>query len=95
MHVQQFWSEWDGRGYEDAVAYAIDWIEDPVEALRDIRRLGIDARDVHLIQGWVGSVDGDIILSACHSDGTCVGTEDERVDDVSLMRVTFAFLLVQ
>lgn len=95
MHVQQFWSEWDGRGNEDAVASAVGWVEDVDEARGDIRRLGINIRDVILVQGWVGFVDGDIIPDACTEDGECLADDDQHVDEASLLRVTFAFTVVR
>ena len=93
--MQQFWSEWDGRGNDDAVACAVGWTEDVDEARRDIRRLGVDVRDVILVQGWAGSVDEDIILDACAEDGRCLASDDQHVDLTSLVKVTFAFTVVQ
>lgn len=95
MHMQQFWSEWDGRGSDDAVACTVGWVEEPDEARREIRRLGIDIRHVALVHGWAGYVDGDIILDACDEDGQCLASDDQCVDAASLFKITFAFTVVQ
>lgn len=90
-----FWSEWDGRGVPEAVAWTEGWFEDEDDALKEVRRLGVQAREVELRFGWVGSVDEDEILDACTEDGEALETEGLFVAPESILRVTFASVVVQ
>ena len=95
MYTQPFWSEWDGRGYEDAVAVRCGWHEDYDEAIRDIRRLGIAAREFDLMHGWLGFVGSDVIPDACAESGECINEADTYVDPDTITKATFAFIVVQ
>jgi hypothetical protein len=91
----EFWSEWDGRGRDNAVAICTGWASSHDDALKSVRRLGIDAREIELIHGWVGTVEKDIILDACTADGACLDDEDVYVDADTLVKATFAVVLVE
>jgi hypothetical protein len=95
MYAQPFWSEWDGRGHEDAVAVRVGWYEDYDEAIRDIRRLGVNVRELDLMHGWFGHVDEDVIPDACTELGECLAEPDTYVDPESMVKATFAFVVVQ
>lgn len=90
-----FWSEWDGRGLPEAVALTIGWTEDEDDAKKEVRRLGVTMRDIRLEYGWVGNVDDDPIWDACTEDGECLDAPDTFVDDGSVTKATFAYVLVQ
>ena len=90
-----FWSEWDGRGREDAVAVTTGWTEDEDDAKREIRRLGIHVRELRLEHGWVGSVDGDLILDACAEDGETLAELETFADIDTVVKATFAYVVVQ
>lgn len=90
-----FWSEWDGRGLPDAVAWTEGWVDDEDDALKEVRRLGSNARAVRLEQGWVGNVDEDLIYDACTEDGESLAEPDTYVDGGSVMQVTFAFIVIE
>lgn len=95
MDESQFWSEWDGRGRDDAVAVCVGWASNHDDALKSVRRLGVDAREIELVHGWIGCVEGDIILDACTVDGACLEDEDLYVDADTLVKATFALVLVE
>ena len=95
MYTPPFWSEWDGRGHEDAVAVRTGWYEDYEEATRDIRRLGIEVRELNLVHGWLGFVDKDVIPDACTEQGGCLEVEGTFVDEDTRIKATFAFTVVQ
>jgi hypothetical protein len=90
-----FWSEWDGRGLPDAIAWTTGWTEDVDEALKDVRRLGVQAREIALHLGWSGSVDGDEIPDACTVDGETLEIEGLFVAPDSIIKTTFASVVVQ
>lgn len=90
-----FWSEWDGRGLSDAVAWTIGWTENEDEATKEVRRLGVMLRAIRLEQGWIGTVGEDTIYDACTEDGECLDTPGIYVDDGSVTRATFAYVMVQ
>lgn len=89
-----FWSEWDGRGLPEAVAWTEGWTEDEDEAIKHVRRLGSIARSIILHQGWVGYIDGDEIPDVCSADGECLET-GVYADPESIVRATFALEVVQ
>jgi hypothetical protein len=90
-----FWSEWDGRGIPEAVAWTAGWTEDVDEAIASVRRLGVQAREIALHYGWSGSVDGDEVLDACTEDGETLDTEGLFVASDSIVKTTFASVVVQ
>lgn len=90
-----FWSEWDGRGLPEAVAFTVGWTEDEDDAKKEVRRLGINMRDIRLEYGWVGNVDDDLIWDACTEDGECLDSPGTFVDDGTVTKVTFAYVMVQ
>lgn len=91
-----FWSEWDGRGRPEAVAWTAGWIDaDDPEALKNVRKLGVIAREIELTLGWVGYVDEDDIPDACTADGETLEMEDFYVSPESIIKATFASVVVQ
>jgi len=90
-----FWSEWDGRGLPEAVALCVGWAEDEDEARHEIRRLGVNVRELRLEYGWVGNVDEDLIWDACTEDGESLDSPGTFVDTATVTKVTFAFVMVQ
>lgn len=95
MYEQPFWSEWDGRGHDDAVAWTFGWLDDENEAVKEVRRLGVQVREVELHLGWVGFVDEDEIPDACTEDGETLDTEGLFVASDSILKVTFASVVIQ
>ena len=69
-------------------------LEDEDEAVKEVRRLGVQAREIALHLGWAGSVDEDEILDACTEDGEALETEGLFVASESIFKVTFASVVV-
>jgi hypothetical protein len=91
-----FFQEWDGRGYEDAIAWTLGFSVDKTVILKEVRRLGFDIRsvdDIKVVHGHVGSVDGDDIPDVCDSFGRTISpsAEREQVDPESILWATFVF----
>jgi hypothetical protein len=94
-----FWSEWDGRGFDAAISWTIGWIEDTpeneYEALTAVRRLGVVANEVALHRAYVGNVDEDLILDMCDAHGETEAEPGVFVDPNTIVKVTFATVVVQ
>jgi hypothetical protein len=88
------WSEWDGRGHSDAVAWAAGWLDDDNEILQAVRRLGVDVKDIRLLHGWSGYVDGDVIPDACDEAGRTLDDPLVSVDESTMVPTTYVFTVV-
>lgn len=88
------WSEWDGRGFDEAEAWSFGiWSEDSEEVIKQLRQLGLDVRsreNIELTHGYVGTVEGDVVYDACYADGTTREDPDVTVDTGTLEKVSFA-----
>jgi hypothetical protein len=89
------WDEWDGRGRDDAVAFAYGtWRRDSLDdAMKRIRQLGLEAPDGHaldLAYGYIGNVGGDHVPDVCDAAGSTLDGSGEQVDGGTVRAVTFA-----
>lgn len=92
------WDEWDGRGRDDAVAFAYGtWRRDARdEAAMQVRRLGLEQPEgtvLELEHGFICNVDGDNVPDACTSDGEALTGLGEYGDEGTVRAVTFAVYL--
>lgn len=89
----QFWSDWDGRGADGALAWCLGWVDLAVsrETLKEIRMLGMTPRSVRLEHGWVGTVGEDLVYDACDDEMQSLAAPGFYVDEDTFVRVTFAY----
>jgi broad specificity phosphatase PhoE len=101
MEQEQHWQDWDGAGHEDAVAWSPGIWEDPKDAAKGLRMLGVEiprSAEVGILVGHVGTVGGIAgSLHACDPLGRCLEQEpwsvhECQVDPGSITWATFVFI---
>ena len=87
------WDEWEGNGFDDAVAFALGTWSDVASAWKSIKQLGVDIphdTSLELVEGFVGTVGGDIVYDACTAGGITLADDEVYVDPDSVLAATFA-----
>ena len=89
------WDDWDGAGFDEAVAWAPGTWRDAEECWKAIRRLGIEisrGQELELVYAFVGHVDGDPTLEVCNAAGVCWDSDEKYVDADTITAATFAII---
>lgn len=87
------WEEWDGNGFDDAVAWAVGHHADPWLEWKSIRQLGVEfppGSHLELVQGYIGFVGGDIVPDVCNAAGVSWVDDEVFVDADTIRTATFA-----